>query len=1079
MTDRDSEKLDLIINLLAESLIEASDDEILRAAEEHNVDVDALVARVRGVFTVRMRAAARSPEPANPPRAFAVGETVALRSAPSRLGVITRVTPSNRETRYALFIDGRTQTAYASQLLTVEPSAEPPLSTLAEFHARLTALQLVEPSLLNLYSLQAGRIDFIPYQFRPVLKFIRADRPRLLIADEVGVGKTIEAGLILRELQARRPLRSILVVCSKSLIVEEKWQQEMRRFDEEFIGLDGPTLRYCLDQTDLDGEWPERYSRSILPFSLFSEEMLYGVSKRRGRRGKGLLQLDPPPRFDLLIVDEAHHARNADTHLHQGLRILADNAEAVLFMTATPVQLGDSDLFSLLNLLRPDLVIDRPSFDRMAEPNPKINQAVAEVRAARQGWQGTALAALDGAAATSWGRALLAPSPEFESIRRDIANAADDEARVRLIPRLEGLHSFTSLINRTRRRDIGAFTTRKPQTEAVEFTAAQVALHDAVLEVQKRVLSRVHGSIPLSFLMTTIRRQAASSLHGLVPFLETILTRRLVDLDALDLDAGNGFGAVDSDPTRSEIAQVLAAARSLPSQDPKLDRLLAVVAEKEELDNNKLLVFSSFRHTLAYLERALNERGVRVGLIHGDVQDEERRRLRAAFATPRTEGGALDVLLSSEVGSEGLDYQFCDAIVNYDIPWNPMRVEQRIGRIDRYGQKSETVVIYNFVTPGTVEYDIYDRCLLRIGVFERTIGGSELILGDIADRITRVADDFSLSPDERRLRLQQLADNEIRHIAESEQLEERQLEFFGLRFARRDMEDAIAAASNAWLEPAALERLVMHYLEHELGAGRNSLLGQGSVKVLRLSAEARRRLAARRTRVSRLGYTERGWEAWLRGGQPNLSLTFAREAALDERSLAFITPVHPLIQTAAQALAKDEEICIALAVSSADHPAGTHLFALYRWSFQGLKENAVLVPIVEDPRAMCDFMDLLKRARDAGPDDRCAFPAAEFDVLDAVHYELWEQRRAAHAAETGAIARFRRDSLQASHAARMATLRDRLAGVREERISRMREAQISRAESEYRQAIEALEQAESAADILFRRVAIGTLKVES
>jgi hypothetical protein len=104
------------------------------------------------------------------------------------------------------------------------------------------------------------------------------------------------------------------------------------------------------------------------------------------------------------------------------------------------------------------------------------------------------------------------------------------------------------------------------------------------------------------------------------------------------------------------------------------------------------------------------------------------------------------------------------------------------------------------------------------------------------------------------------------------------------------------------------------------------------VKVLRLSAEARRRLAARRTRVSRLGYTERGWEAWLRGGQPNLSLTFAREAALDERSLAFITPVHPLIQTAAQALAKDEEICIALAVSSADHPAGTHLFALYRWS---------------------------------------------------------------------------------------------------------------------------------------------------
>jgi superfamily II DNA or RNA helicase len=1077
MTNRDSGKLDLVINLLAESLIGASDSDILRAAAEHNVDIDALVARVRGLTTARIRAVAPSLRAGYARHAFNVGQTVALRSAPSRVGVITRVTPSNRETRYSLFIDGRTETVYASQLVPVEAPTEPSLSTLAEFHARLTALQLVEPSLLNLYSLQSGRIDFIPYQFRPVLKFIRADRPRLLIADEVGVGKTIEAGLILRELQARRPLRSILVVCSKSLIVEEKWQQEMRRFDEEFIALDGPALRYCLDQTDLDGEWPERYSHAILPFSLFSEEMLYGSSKRRSKRGKGLAQLDPPPRFDLLIVDEAHHARNADTHLHQGLRILADNAEAVLFMTATPVQLGDNDLYSLLNLLRPDLVIDRPTFERMAEPNPTINDAVGEVRGARQGWQGTALAALDRAAATSWGRALLAPSPEFESVRQDLANAAGDEARVRLIPRLEELHSFSSLINRTRRRDIGAFTTRKPQTEAVEFTPAQAALHDATLEIQKRVLSRVHGSIPLAFLMTTIRRQAASSLHGLVPFLETILTRRLVDLDAMDLDSGNGLGAVDCDPVRAEIAGVLASARSLPPQDPKLDRLRAVVAEKEELLNNKLLVFSSFRHTLAYLERALKERGVRAGLIHGDVPDEERRRLRAAFAAPRSEGSALDVLLSSEVGSEGLDYQFCDAIVNYDIPWNPMSIEQRIGRIDRYGQQSETVVIYNFVTPGTVEFDIYDRCLLRIGIFERTIGGSEAILGEIADRITRVADDFSLSPDERRVRLQQLADNEIRHIAESEQLEERELEFFGLRFARRDMDDAIAAASNAWLEPAALERLVAYYLEHEFEAGRSALLGQGSVKTLRLSAEARRRLAARRTRISRLGYAERGWEAWLRGSQPTLSLTFAREAALDERSLAFITPVHPLTQTAAQALAKGEEIRIALAVSSADHAAGTHQFALYRWRFQGLKEDAVLVPIIEDSRAMRDFMQLLKSAREADPDDRSALSAAEFDVLDAVHHELWEQRRAAHAAETGAIARFRRDSLQASHDARMATLRDQLAGVREERIRRMREAQISRAESEYRQAIESLERAETAADILFRRVAIGTLKV--
>ena len=109
------------------------------------------------------------------------------------------------------------------------------------------------------------------------------------------------------------------------------------------------------------------------PFSLFTEATLNGTSRNGTRRGKGLAQLETPPRFDLLIVDEAHHARNADTNLHQGLRILADNAEAVVFVTATPVQLGDDDLFSLLNLLRPDLVIDKPTFTRMAEPNPAIN----------------------------------------------------------------------------------------------------------------------------------------------------------------------------------------------------------------------------------------------------------------------------------------------------------------------------------------------------------------------------------------------------------------------------------------------------------------------------------------------------------------------------------------------------------------------------------------------------------------------------------------------------------------------------------------------------------------------------------
>ena len=131
------------------------------------------------------------------------------------------------------------------------------------------------------------------------------------------------------------------------------------------------------------------------------------------------------------------------------------------------------------------------------------------------------------------------------------------------------------------------------------------------------------------------------------------------------------------------------------------------------------MIFSSFRHTLSYLHGHLKNDGCRVGCIHGDIPDDERVALRERFQMQPDEADALDILLFSEVGSEGLDYQFCDCIVNYDLPWNPMRIEQRIGRIDRNGQQSGSVAIFNLITPGTVDADIYERCLWRL---ESSIG---------------------------------------------------------------------------------------------------------------------------------------------------------------------------------------------------------------------------------------------------------------------------------------------------------------------------------------------------------------------
>ena len=155
---------------------------------------------------------------------FVPGQIVVLKSDPSVKGAVVEVLPGEDESRVKVFVDGSVQTYYASQLQAEERPADglQPLSR-DLFHAYLTALQIRHPSLSTLYSLNAARVNFIPYQFRPVLRFIRSDRPRLLIADGVGVGKTIEAGLILRELQARREIKSVLIICPRPKYTTVKW----------------------------------------------------------------------------------------------------------------------------------------------------------------------------------------------------------------------------------------------------------------------------------------------------------------------------------------------------------------------------------------------------------------------------------------------------------------------------------------------------------------------------------------------------------------------------------------------------------------------------------------------------------------------------------------------------------------------------------------------------------------------------------------------------------------------------------------------------------------------------------------
>jgi len=1006
------------------------------------------------------------------------GTVIRLRARPDITGAVLDVLPGDPEARYTVFHGGEVTTYYESQ---VEPIVLRPVRKSVEpdaLHAALTATQLRHPSTKHLYSLYASRINFVPYQFRPVLKLIQADRPRMLIADEVGVGKTIEAGLILKELQARRELKSVLVICPKPLVAERKWMEELKRFDEQFTHIDGDALRYCIEETHLDGVWPQQYSRSIVPYSLFDEALLLG-KQGKGRRVNGLLDLDPPPAFDLVIVDEAHHIRNTDTWAYRTVRYFCDNAEAVVLLSATPIQLGDNDLFNLLQLVRPDLLPSRRDFDHMAEPNPHINAAIEVARNAGPGWMTVAREHLALALRTNWGSSVLSADPRVQSLFDSLdQQELRSEDRLQLVRELEALYTFAPIINRTRRRDIGNFTTRKPETVSVDFTAEQEELHRGVLDLVARILAHRHGDRNLQFMMTTIRRQVASCVFGLAPYLEAILSGQISRLELSESDSDGDLQTMTDAfaEFRADVDALVRLAKSLSSDDPKFSAFAKVVRDKQALANNKLLVFSTFRHTLSYLVEKLQGESIRIGLIHGDVPEEERRELRNRFSRPKDDPRAIDLLLSSEVGCEGLDYQFCDGIVNYDLPWNPMRVEQRIGRIDRYGQRSDTVAIFNFITPGTVDAEIYERCLLRIGVFRQALGGSEEILGNLTREIRGIAENLQLTSEEQARRLQQLADNEIRVVQEQMLLEEQQATLFGLSVPKQD-EQLIKSASSFWLTPPRIRNLIERYFSALEGGRSYKLQGRQPMVSVQLNQETRNRLIDDFKAVSQFGAVDRSWERWLKGSDPHLRVTFDPATADEDRSATFVTPTHPLARQAAKSLDPSATLsCSVLAKSSTVAP-GRYPFAIYRWKVLGVTESFAFQPVCESEEHAKVLLALLEASIAA--QDTSAITAAEEERLEAIHYRVWMSSRGEHIESVSRSAEMRLASLKASHDARVALLEEQRDQATDARIRRMKEGQLEAANRDYERRRSELESVAGQAEIVAEAAVLGVLYVEN
>jgi superfamily II DNA or RNA helicase len=643
---------------------------------------------------------------------------------------------------------------------------------LRNLRARLTYEKLANPLRDVLYSLKASRTDFLPHQFKPVLKFLESPANGLLIADEVGLGKTIEAGYILKELRARhrQAFRRALVVCPAGLRV--KWTQELnRRFAEPFELADARRLREVASKIETNGDREE--------FALVTS---YQTLRSRSVRDS-IESLGP---INLTIIDEAHHFRNPSTQTHEVAECLREISDNLIMLSATPVQLGDHNLHALLQLIAPDLIGDYNSFQAQFRANRTVLAAARTITGGGDGARAEVLALLDGMLATQDAGLPLAA---VQLVRDRVATAdlSLRESQLELRGEIRELSPLSTLMSRTRKRDVDA---RHPERTALQPEVTLTAEERCVYEFFTAETRRRYGAATAAKARQTSRFRSIAMQQQMASCLPAFLRTRVVGADGLvEYDDPRSIDDLDEELTEEEMEaramrireaeEVTSAINAILASgiDSKFDQLLSVIQRVDAMKpNGKLVVFSFYKRTLGYLAERLRRAGIGFELISGDVpsspenrgKDERGSRVERFHKDP-----SVRVLLSSEVGSEGLDFQKAsNVVVHYDLPWNPMKVEQRIGRVDRHGQPDAVVYTVAFAIPDTLEERIRKVLYERIGVFRETIGDLEDIISERLHAIEEVVMSPDLSEVQRSSKLQQISDAMIGQAQERQRLED-------------------------------------------------------------------------------------------------------------------------------------------------------------------------------------------------------------------------------------------------------------------------------------------------------------------
>lgn len=534
----------------------------------------------------------------------------------------------------------------------------------------------------KILSLSNSRTRILAHQVESTHRIVNALNQRFIIADEVGLGKTIEAGLVIKELVFRYKYSRIIIVAPASLLVQ--WQCEMEeKFSENFEIIDRKVISRLRREYPGDNPWM-KIDKGICSIDFIKSDSFVEELKSAS--------------WDAVIFDEAHRMRRdaqVTTRAYNAGEIMADRTKALLLLTATPFRGKLEELFFLV---------------RLADKN------------------------------------LLGP---YQSFYNDFCMPDSDLSRLK--------DKLATILIRRTKRDVGGYTMRRARTIRFELYPEERALYEAttryVAEEFNRAMQTENRAV--GFVMTVFQKLLDSSSFALCSalrnrkiHLEEMLKKAQGHAERIET-AYNNFDFQDPDffenedpdelvnasvrKTASEIKEEITTIENLirlgdtVTRNKKAEKLIEMMEQLKGRGYDKFLIFTQFRTTQDYLYEMLKGK-YRVAVFNGSMDKDQKEDAIIRFK------GDDEVLICTEAGGEGRNMQFCSILFNYDLPWSPLKIEQRIGRLHRFGQKYD-VGVYNFSTKDTVAERVLDVLTRKLQLFEDSIGTPDIMLGQIEDEL--------------------------------------------------------------------------------------------------------------------------------------------------------------------------------------------------------------------------------------------------------------------------------------------------------------------------------------------------------